>query len=88
MRGPKRNVGGFLPSRMCAGMNGGGNNVAKGEGGLKKIACDTSRTACAVVISTLMCTGLFNACSVNCIGTSLLNSRMNLHFGAKDRYKV
>jgi len=64
-----------------------GNNVARCGEGLKNIACDTSRTACVVVVSSVMCTGLLKA-YVNGVGTSPLNSRLNLRLGVEDKYKV
>jgi len=65
-----------------------GNNVARGGGGLKITACDTNWTACAVAVSPVMYTGLPNACRINCVGTSQLNSRMNLRLITNNSCKV
>jgi len=82
------NVGGLSHLGCAWGQQMRGNNVAREGGGLKNIACDTSRTACPVAVSPVMCIVLHNTCCVNSVVTSSLNSRMNLHLGAKIRYKV
>lgn len=49
--------------------------------------CNTNQTACFIIVSPVMCTGLSNVCTVNDVETSL-NTRKNLHLSVKDSYKV
>jgi len=69
IRSPKRNVGGIFHFGCAWGQQVRGNNIARGEGGLKNITCDSSRTACAVAVLQAMCTGFPNAYSVNGVGS-------------------
>lgn len=50
--------------------------------------CDTSWAAYVVALFPVMCTSLLNACSINGVEISPLNSKRSLRLGAKDRYKV
>jgi len=83
MRCTKRNVGGLSHLGYAQGQQMRGNNVTKGGAGLKNKACDTSRTACALAVLPAIGISLSNARSVNGVGTSALNSRMNLRLGKK-----
>jgi len=58
MRSPKRNIGGLSHHGFARKQQVRGNYVARGGGGLKNVAFDTSRTVCAVAASPVMCTCL------------------------------
>lgn len=50
--------------------------------------CDTSRTACLITVSPVICTGLLNALSVNGVGTLPLNPKRDQRLNATDKYNV
>jgi len=67
----------FVPSQMCAGATGEKKNHRDG-GGLDEEVCNTSRTASAVAVSPVMCSGLPIMGNVNGVGTSPLQPRVKL----------